>query len=349
MKVITGLLAQLPSPPPGKTGWPWTEETPGHIYDTIAAWPKLSIITPTYNQGQFIEETIRSILLQNYPNLEYIIIDGGSTDDTAGIIKKYSPWITYWESEKDKGQSHAINKGLKKYTGDIVTWLNSDDTYLPGALNDGIGYLIKHPETGIVFADSVYTDLNGIHSGRTRPLPSFNYLNFVTSCENPISQPSSFMRREVVEKLEELDPAFYYCMDWDLWLRAGLYFKIDYIPEIWSTYRLHAESKTVADFKKAAPELAYMYNKFFAREDLPAEIRKLKKKAMMNMYYTGGGYYLEGNDKKNAARMARTAMMKNPAGIFSAQGLHKFLYCNFGRSAWYQKLRNRFGKKTQPA
>ena len=123
----------FPAPPKGKTGWPWTEETDPAIYDTNIDWPKISIVTPSYNQGQFIEETLRSILLQNYPNIEYIIMDGGSTDETVAILKKYAPWITHWVSEQDRGQTHAINKGFKKVTGPITNWINSDDVFLPNA------------------------------------------------------------------------------------------------------------------------------------------------------------------------------------------------------------------------
>ena len=113
-------INELPSPPPGKRGWPWTEDSP-QLPDTMpdgSPWPKISIVTPSLNQGPFIEETIRSVLLQGYPNLEYIIMDGGSTDESIEIIKKYEPWLAYWESEPDRGQSHAINKGFQRASGD---------------------------------------------------------------------------------------------------------------------------------------------------------------------------------------------------------------------------------------
>lgn len=129
-------LSELPPPPPGKTGWPWTEETerlPNTMPDG-GEWPRISIVTPNYNYGQFIEETIRSVLLQGYPNLEYIVIDGGSTDDSVEIIKKYEPWLSYWVSEKDRGQANAINKGISIATGEWFNWLNSDDILLNNAL-----------------------------------------------------------------------------------------------------------------------------------------------------------------------------------------------------------------------
>lgn len=128
-------LSELPPPPSGKTGWPWTQASPQPPDQMLdgAEWPKISIVTPNYNYGRFIEETIRSVLLQGYPNLEYIVIDGGSTDDSVEIIKKYEPWLTYWVSEKDKGQANAINRGINLATGEWFNWINSDDILLQNA------------------------------------------------------------------------------------------------------------------------------------------------------------------------------------------------------------------------
>src|SRR5205814_7869126 len=128
-------LTELPPPPSDKTGWPWTVETPTAppVRPDESSWPRISIVTPSYNHGEFIEETIRSILLQGYPDLEYIIIDGGSTDQSSEIIQKYAFWLTFWVSEKDRGQAHAINKGLSRSTGTIFQWINSDDVVLIGA------------------------------------------------------------------------------------------------------------------------------------------------------------------------------------------------------------------------
>ena len=128
-------LEELPPSPPGKTGWPWTQgsKTLGNAMPDGNSWPKISIVTPSFNQGKYIEETIRSVLLQGYPDIEYIVIDGGSMDASLDIIKKYERWLTYWVSEPDKGQSHAINKGFAKSSGEIYAYINSDDFYCPSA------------------------------------------------------------------------------------------------------------------------------------------------------------------------------------------------------------------------
>ncbi len=123
-----GLLNQLPKRD-GKTGWPWTVEVERSLYEATRHWPKLTVVIPAYNQGEFIEEAIRSVLMQNYPNLELIVMDGGSTDNSRAILEQYSPWISYWQSEKDKGQGQAINMGFSIASGDYYGWLNSDDFY----------------------------------------------------------------------------------------------------------------------------------------------------------------------------------------------------------------------------
>ena len=163
------MLNHLPPPPPGKTGWPWTEESDPlpPLQPDNNPWPRISIVTPSFNQGQFIEETIRSILLQNYPNLEYIIIDGGSTDNSLEIIRKYESWITYWVSEPDNGQSQAINKGFKKCTGDLVNWICSDDLLCKNALynmapllNDNLNALIIGKGLRIDQTNKILNEIN---------------------------------------------------------------------------------------------------------------------------------------------------------------------------------------------
>jgi glycosyltransferase involved in cell wall biosynthesis len=306
--------------------------------------PLVTVITPTYNQADFLRETIESVLSQDYPNIEYYVINDGSTDHTEEILKEYTGRIR-WETHKNMGQTATINKGWRNTKGSIITWLNSDDTFLPGGVRKGVDYLLAHPETAIVFGDTLLTEADGTPLYTSPPQPPYDYMRFLVNCNNTVSQPSTFIRREVIDKAGELDPKFYYFMDWDLWMRAGLYFRTDHITDVLSTYRLHPESKTVAQALKAAPELEYMYKKFFSRTDLPAHVVAAKNKAMMNMFFMTAGYYLKGGDKKTAGKMARKAVAENPSGMLRPANIHKFLYCSFGESAFYRFLRKLAGKK----
>ena len=303
--------------------------------------PVVSVVTPTYNQAVFLRDTIESVLSQDYPAIEYQIIDDGSTDDTPAILQEYAAraWI---ERHENQGQTPTINKGWERATGDILTWLNSDDTFLPGAVSTGVAYLQEHPEVGIVFGDSLFTNEAGAPLERTRSLRPFDYEQFVRGCENPIPQPSAFIRRSVIEEAGLLDPVFYYFMDWDFWLRAGLKCRIAYLPELLSTYRLHAESKSIAQMSKAAPELEYMYRKFFAREDLPKNIRALEKEAMVNMCFTTAEYHFGGGDRKAAARVALKALRQSPELFYRPVLIHKLFYCLYGSSALYQRSRDAY-------
>jgi glycosyltransferase involved in cell wall biosynthesis len=303
--------------------------------------PVVSVVTPAYNQAVFLRETVESVLSQDYPHIEYLVLDDGSTDETRSILEKYNGQVK-WESHTNMGQTSTINKGWKMLTGDILTWLNSDDTFLPGTVSRVVDYLLNNPSARIVFGDTLFTEADGTPIGPSRPLPAFSYEDFVVNCENPIAQPSAFIRREVLEDTGMLDPYYYYFMDWDFWLRAGMKNKIDYIPESLSTYRLHSNSKTVAQARKAAPELERIYGNFFARDDLPENISRLEKKAMANMYFTSGGYYLKGGDEKSAKRMAWSALKTYPRMVLAPRQLHKFIYCLFGGTRGYNKARDAF-------
>ncbi|MDZ7876474.1 MAG: glycosyltransferase family 2 protein [Saprospiraceae bacterium] len=235
-------LKDLPPPPLGKLGFPWTEETPPQYISKNL--PKISIITPSFNQGQFIEETIRSVLLQGYPNLEYIIIDGGSTDNTIEIIKKYSNFIDYWVSEKDKGQSNAINKGLKRATGDVFNWLNSDDFYLPNALIT-TGKAFRNKELN-VFCGQLFTETK--EGKRTH----FKGVFLEKTIEKTIAsryfcQPPTFFRLSIVKKMGGVESQLYFCMDLELWINYLAYFGhkgIESSLEFLAVFRLHDAAKT---------------------------------------------------------------------------------------------------------
>lgn len=201
--------------------------------------PKISVITPSYNQGQFIEETITSVLDQNYPNLEYIIIDGGSKDESVDTIKKYESQLSYWVSEPDKGQTDAINKGLHKATGEIVAWLNSDDIYEPGTLHKIAEAYEANPDAEVFLGDvqSFFPD------GRTEVwVNQFEPEDFMNRVS--IHQPGVFWKRELHDRYGFLDESFYYLMDYDLWARLMFNCRLVKLDSVLTRFRVHDEAKT---------------------------------------------------------------------------------------------------------
>jgi glycosyltransferase involved in cell wall biosynthesis len=207
--------------------------------------PKVTIVTPSFQQGDFIERTILSVLNQQYPNLEYLVQDGGSKDSTVDVLKKYQSQLTGWVSEKDNGQSQAINLGLAKSTGDIMAWLNSDDLLLPGALEIVIAYFKKHPEVDVVYGNRLMIDENDMEIGRWI-VPGHN--SKVLSWADYIPQETLFWRRSIWDKAGgEIDETFRFAMDWDLLVRfrqAGA--KFAHIPEFLGAFRIHEQQKTSA-------------------------------------------------------------------------------------------------------
>lgn len=279
------MLNQLPVPPPDKTGWPWTEESEPlpPLRPDGNPWPQLSIVTPSFNQGQFIEETIRSILLQNYPNLEYIIIDGASTDNTMDMIRKYEPWITYWESKSDRGQSHAINKGFDKCKGELVNWICSDDMLCRNALNR--------------FASEFYIDNSFCYIGRCRLIDKIGNPAGITSSQlsnleeltdlashwrrnDSIAQQSVLYPLVAVKKIGGVNEKNYFTMDYELWGNLLLNnVEIRNIPLELGIYRWYEGQKTSHVFKvtnslvRTALSLISMSNRFSLREKNIARIK----------------------------------------------------------------------------
>jgi glycosyltransferase involved in cell wall biosynthesis len=245
-KAIT--LENLPPPPLGKTGFPWTEQTdplPDRMPDG-SEYPRISIVTPSYNQGQFIEETIRSVLLQGYPNLEYIIIDGGSTDNTVEIIKRYEPWIAYWVSEGDRGQSHALNKGFRKSNGEILGWLNSDDYYNSMGLITLTELIQQNPNCVVWIGVCQEIDRKG--KLLRKFLPQLGDKEEIGNWGvSAFSQPSCLFSRNAFFQVEGLDERLEYAMDVDLWLRLLGCGEFATVDKIVSYARIYPEIKTCRD------------------------------------------------------------------------------------------------------
>ncbi len=233
-------LQQLP-PCPGKHGWPWNEQVEPEIYNCADNWPKISVITPSFNQGAYIEETIRSIVLQNYPNVEYIIIDGGSTDETISVIQKYEQWINYWVSEKDNGQSEAIQKGLDKCSGIIFNWINSDDVLAKDALyNIALSYMNNTALKVITGGCNHFNDNGPIGPAYVKDLTFEGMIGEYSWFQ----QPSQWIVLKNTGALT-IDPNLHYAFDWAMILNLNLQsHEISYLPVVLSHFRYHEQSKT---------------------------------------------------------------------------------------------------------
>ena len=229
---------------------------------TAPPWQKISIVTPSFNQSRFLGETIDSVLGQGYPDLEYIIIDGGSSDGSVDLIRSYDDRLTYWVSEQDSGQAEAINKGWQRSNGEILGWINSDDYLLPDALRKVAIVFRGHPHVGIVYGQGVYVDEDGGKLQYTggQIIPQ----KMVDGSYYSLPQPAVFLRRAVIEKVGLLDESFHYALDGEFFCRAFANFEAFYIPAPLACLRVHGVSKSVAAGKEFAPEIMRMAEKIVA-------------------------------------------------------------------------------------
>lgn len=217
------------------------------------ALPKVSIVTPSFNQAPFLEQTLRSVLEQDYPNLEYIVIDGGSTDGSCEIIQKYADRLAYWQSQPDQGQTDAINQGFAHATGEILAWLNSDDLLLPGAVSAAVRALEEHPEAAMVYGDALLINAQGETIGKF-PAAQTDHRKLRRGYVH-IPQQASFFRAELWRKVGPLDVSFYFAMDYDLWVRLAALAPLVYVPQLWAAFRLHGEGKSIAADDRCWPEM----------------------------------------------------------------------------------------------
>jgi len=207
----------------------------------VASWPSITVVTPSLNQAHFIRDTIESVLSQGYPNLDYVVIDGGSTDGTVDILRSYEGRLR-WVSERDRGQADAVNKGVALGHGEIIGWLNSDDSYAPGALEAAGRAFLRSRDLDVLYGDADHVLENGAFF-RRYPTGTFDYQRLAHECF--ICQPAAFFRRAAFQEMDGLDIGLQYCMDYDLWIRLGQRFRFGYLPEVLARSRLHTSGKTL--------------------------------------------------------------------------------------------------------
>jgi glycosyltransferase involved in cell wall biosynthesis len=221
--------------------------------------PLVSIVTPSFNQGEYLEETICSVLEQDYPNIEYLIVDGGSTDSSLEIIKRYQERLSWWVSEADQGQTDAINKGFIHAQGEILAWLNSDDTYLPNTVSQAVEFLQSHPNVGMVYGNANLIDEHGKVIGKF-PARQTDY-RLLRRGYVHIPQQSSFFRARLWQKVGPLDPTFHFAMDYDLWVRLAHITTLHYFPVLWANFRLHGAGKSMVSDDRCWPEMVRVHRR----------------------------------------------------------------------------------------
>jgi glycosyltransferase involved in cell wall biosynthesis len=278
----------FPPPPPGKSGWPW--DPPPAKTQPADPVPRISVIIPSFNLGRFIEETIRSIVLQDWPDLELIIVDGASSDETVEVIRKYEPWITYWASEADAGQAEAINKGLRKATGDIVTWFNADDFFTDGILAAVADAWRRNPR-GIYAAPVANFYVRG-HEMLIRPrgLTLDKVIQYWTG-RSRWHDPGLFWSRAVVDAIGGPDQSLHYAHDFDCLARALQHASVEYVDRIAAGFRLHRQSKTISMTESMMTETAAVSRRYwhlvkdldregFERSEFEARVRRAASKLL---------------------------------------------------------------------
>lgn len=269
--------------------------------------PLVSVVTPSYNQGRYIRETITSVLEQDYPNLEYWVIDGGSTDDTVAILRTYEDDPRFhWLSKPDRGQADAVNKGWVRSRGAILGWLNSDDTYLPGAIRAQVAVLQAHPHIGLVYGDAIYTDSDG-QLGQLYRTRAFDRCRFLSV--SAMAQPSVFLRRELVEQYGLLDTQLSHSIDYELFVRLLWATDFYYNRRTIATYRVHESSKTFNNARLSISEAVQI-----ARHacDQHPELRCFKPKATADWYWAGATTSLAAGDYRRLLAYSVVALRCHP-------------------------------------
>lgn len=271
--------------------------------------PLVSVVTPSYNQADYLEQTMRSVLEQDYPRIEYMVVDGASTDGSVEIIRKYADKLSWWVSGKDKGQGDAINKGLARAKGEIVAWLNSDDYYLPGTISSVVKTFERHPEAILVYGDVLAVDGNET----TTNVLKYDQLSLEDLlCFQIIGQPSVFFRREAFEITGGLDISFHYLLDHHLWIRIAQQGQILHLPQLLAAARYHPLAKNLNRSLEFGQEAFRILDWMEKQPGLAKAFSRVERRARASAYRVNARYLLDGGQPMSSLRAWFRALTIHP-------------------------------------
>jgi len=313
-------LGDLPDPGE-RTGWPWSEASApsastradGDVDEAEA--PMVTIVTPSYNQGQFLEETLRSVLLQGYRNLEFIVLDGGSTDDSRAILERYAPFLSHWESQPDSGQSDALNRGFQRAGGEIIGWVNSDDLLSPGAIAASVAALGDRPEAGFSYGDWAVIDADSRVISHATPSELTN-AGLLHSLQSYVAQTTLFFRRSALQQVGWLDPDLHLIMDFDLLLRLTARFESVRASGEIARFRVHPDAKTPTLQSRAWGERGRVVRRFLEGPDAPAAAKSGRKQILSAYHRQAALYGLRTGRPQWLLNHAVRSFLSRPGQVF---------------------------------
>lgn len=296
----------------------------------------VSVITPSFNQAKYLEETIRSVLEQEYPDVEYILVDGASTDGSLEIVRRYADRLAWWVSEKDSGQAEAINKGLSHATGEILAWLNSDDYYLPGAISGAVKAFKENPDIALVYGNMLAVNENGdtINVLRYDQLTLEDLL-----CFQIIGQPAVFFRREALERAGALDPSYHFLLDHHLWLRIARQGQILHVDQTWAAARYHAEAKNrarAAEFGREAFRILDWAQQ--TQPGLASVMARIGRRARASAHRVDARYLLDGGQTWPALKAWMRALYIHPPTALARLNIFVSALLQLGRLGRLREL-----------
>lgn len=293
----------------------------GNLAGIPAGYPLVSIVTPSYNQAEYLEPTILSVLGQDYPRIEYILVDGASTDGSVAIIQNYADRFAWWVSEPDRGQAEAINKGFQHASGEVIAWLNSDDLYLPGAVRGAVQALSINPDAGFVYGDAITMDARGCPLNRL-VFPDWGLEQLASF--RIICQPAVFMRRSLFEQAGGLDPGYHFMLDHQLWIRMARLAPVAHVSATWAAARQHAFAKNVSRSAEFGREVFQILDWMKTQPDLSRFVHSNKRQVEAGAYRLNARYLLDGKMPRAALRSYVRALFAQPS--FALRHWHRMVY-----------------------